>query len=71
MTKHYTKGDVTVTWKPNLCAHSKICWQGLKEVFDPRKSPWINMDGADVEKIIEQVKKCPSGALSCEQKVQS
>ena len=70
MTKHYTKGDVTVTWKPNLCAHSKICWQGLIEVFDPRKSPWINMDGADAEKIIEQVKKCPSGALSYEQKVQ-
>lgn len=68
MTKHYTKGDVTITWKPDLCQHSKICWKGLLEVFDPRKSPWINMDGADTEKIIEQVKKCPSGALSYEQK---
>jgi len=26
--------------------------------------PWIDPDGADVEAIIETIKKCPSGALS-------
>jgi len=36
----------------------------LIEVFDPREKPWIIMNGADSERIIEQVKKCPSGALS-------
>lgn len=69
MTKHYTKGDLTVVWKPDLCRHSMICWKGLIEVFNPKASPWINMDGAEAEKIIEQVKKCPSGALSYEQRV--
>lgn len=68
MTRHYTKGDLTVTWKPDLCQHSGICARGLKEVFKPRESPWINMDGADAERIIEQVKQCPSGALSFELK---
>jgi uncharacterized Fe-S cluster protein YjdI len=61
--KHYAKGDVKVVWKSQ---HSTLCWKGLREVFDPQKSPWINMDGAEEKRIIEQVKKCPSGALSIE-----
>lgn len=60
----YTNGEVTFVWKPDLCIHSGNCARGLPEVFNPRAKPWINMDGASTEKIIEQVKKCPSGALS-------
>jgi uncharacterized Fe-S cluster protein YjdI len=44
--------------------HSAVCWKGLIEVFNPKVKPWIKMDGATTEIIIEQVKKCPSGALS-------
>ena len=62
-THKYTNGKVTVVWKPGTCQHSGNCWRGLLSVFDPRKKPWINMDGATTERIIEQVKKCPSGAL--------
>lgn len=65
-TMRYTKGDLTVIWKPALCSHSTNCWKGLLEVFDPRKRPWINMDGADAERIMGQVSCCPSGALSYE-----
>ena len=63
-TIKYTNGEVTVVWKPKICQHSTICWKGLIQVFDPRERPWIKMDGATTERIIEQVKKCPSGALS-------
>ena len=62
--RNYQNKDITVTWKPDQCIHSTLCWKGLFEVFNPRNRPWINMDGADTEKIIEQVLKCPSGALS-------
>ena len=47
-----------------LCQHSSVCAEGLIEVFNPMEHPWINMDGADADRIIEQVSKCPSGALS-------
>lgn len=64
ITKKYTNGEITVVWKPAVCTHSKRCWTQLLEVFDPRKHPWIDMEGADTERIAEQVRRCPSGALS-------
>lgn len=63
-TFKYTNDEVTVVWKPNTCIHSTLCWKGLIEVFNPKERPWIKMGGAITEKIIEQVRKCPSGALS-------
>lgn len=64
ITKKYTNGEITIVWKPEACIHSKLCWTQLSEVFDPRTRPWINMEGADTERIIAQISKCPSGALS-------
>src|SRR6478609_9626785 len=63
-TLKYTNNEVTVVWKPKVCIHSTICWKGLIEVFNPKQRPWINMDGTPTGRIIEQVRKCPSGALS-------
>lgn len=63
-THHYTKDGVTVIWKPDMCIHSAICFKGLQQVFNPGRKPWIDLSQADTERIIEQVKKCPSGALS-------
>jgi len=64
ITKQYTNGEVTVVWKPDLCIHSGICVRGLPEVFNTKASPWIHIEGADTDKIINQVEACPSGALS-------
>ena len=63
-TLHYSNGEVTVIWKPGICIHAGICAKGLPGVFDPRRKPWIDMQRSDAKTIIEQVKKCPSGALS-------
>ena len=63
-TKTYTNGEVTIVWKPELCIHSKMCWKGLGEVFDPRKRPWITLEQSTTEKIVGQVDKCPSKALT-------
>ena len=64
ITKKYTNGTVTIVWKPSLCVHSGICFNGLGEVFHPKELPWITPEFATSENIIEQVTKCPSGALS-------
>ena len=61
---HYTNGGVTVTWQPKLCTHSGNCVRGLNAVFNNREWPWIKMEGANSQTIIEQVKKCLSVALS-------
>lgn len=63
--KHYYKNEeVTVIWEPYLCIHSAICFKNLPQVFDPRRKPWIVMQNSETATIVEQVKKCPSGALS-------
>jgi len=64
VTKEYTNGEVTVVWKNSLCIHSAKCVRGLPGVFNTQQSPWINMNGATTDEIVEQVNKCPSGALS-------
>lgn len=65
-THKYSNDTVTVIWKPANCMHSRICWSNLKNVFDPTRRPWIDMQAASTEEIIAQVKQCPSGALSYE-----
>ncbi len=67
ITKKYTNGEVTIIWQPAACIHSTICWKqatGLPEVFNPAIRPWIKPEAASTQQIVDQVKKCPSGALS-------
>jgi uncharacterized Fe-S cluster protein YjdI len=60
----YSNGDIRVVWTPEKCIHSTHCWKQLRSVFDPGKKPWIHMDGAPTERILQQVQRCPSGALT-------
>lgn len=64
ITKRYSNGEVTVVWRPHLCVHSGVCFRGLPEVFDPGRHPWVAIDAASSRAIVEQVARCPSGALS-------
>ena len=62
--REYTNDEVTVVWRAEKCIHSGICVHGLPNVFRPKVRPWIRINGASTEEIINQVKHCPSGALS-------
>ena len=66
MEKRYSNGEITVLWKPDICAHSGICARGLPLVFDPKRKPWIELAHSDSATIEAQVARCPSGALSIE-----
>ncbi len=61
---NYSNEEGAVVWKPELCQHSARCVSGLPEVFNANAKPWINAHGAPSDKIMEQVKKCPTGAIS-------
>jgi len=64
MKKEYSNGEVTIVWQPDKCIHSGICVKGLPNVFKPKEKPWINPDAASTDELVNQVKQCPSGALS-------
>jgi uncharacterized Fe-S cluster protein YjdI len=64
IVKKYSKDDITVVWQPHICEHSGICARELGSVFNPHRRPWIDMDAATAERIVEQVERCPSGALT-------
>ncbi|MFZ5553319.1 MAG: (4Fe-4S)-binding protein [Bacteroidota bacterium] len=62
--KEYSNGEITVVWQSSLCTHSACCVKGLPQVFQPKERPWVKIDAASSAETEEQVKKCPSGALS-------
>lgn len=59
------KGEkITIHDNRAICSHDQSCVNDLPEVFQRGKRRWIQPDEASIEKIIETIKKCPSGALS-------
>jgi uncharacterized Fe-S cluster protein YjdI len=65
--QEYKNDKIAVRYDPKVCIHAGECVRGLPSVFDVSNKPWIDVNGAAVDAIIEQVKRCPSGALSNEQ----
>jgi uncharacterized Fe-S cluster protein YjdI len=62
--KEYSNGEITVVYQADLCIHSSVCARGLSSVFKPGEQPWIKIDAAGKDEIIQQVQKCPTKALS-------
>lgn len=70
-TKEYSNGEITILWKPEKCIHSGICAKTLPKVYNPKERPWITPENATSKELIEQVGKCPSGALSIKETLDS
>ena len=62
--KKYEGQGLTVSWNKDLCIHAAKCAQGLPAVFDPKRRPWIQLEHAKKQEIIDTIDQCPSGALS-------
>ncbi|KOH46644.1 (4Fe-4S)-binding protein [Sunxiuqinia dokdonensis] len=63
-TKEYSNGEITILWKPDRCIHSGVCVKTLPKVYKPIERPWIQIENATSQELIDQVAQCPSGALS-------
>ena len=60
----YPGEGVTVVDNRGVCSHDGSCFRSLPEVFRPKEWRWIKPGGVSAERIIDTVRKCPSGALS-------
>ncbi len=60
----YIGKKITIHDDRGICSHAGFCTDGLPKVFRMATEPWIDADAETVEKIINTIKKCPSGALS-------
>jgi CDGSH-type Zn-finger protein/uncharacterized Fe-S cluster protein YjdI len=64
-TEEYRSEPVTVRFEGRRCIHSRNCVLGHPGVFVPNASgPWIHPEAAPVERVVELVHACPSGALT-------
>lgn len=61
--KLYSNDLIEVRYSKSRCTHAAQCVKKLRPVFNVRQRPWINVNNASVEEIIEAVNLCPSGAL--------
>jgi CDGSH-type Zn-finger protein len=62
--KAYIGKGITIFDNRAICSHAAFCTEELASVFRHHDTPWIDPEGASVEKIVAQIRKCPSGALS-------
>ncbi|BES64376.1 hypothetical protein SANA_08150 [Gottschalkiaceae bacterium SANA] len=60
----YIGKEIIIHDDRGICSHAGYCTDGLPKVFRMGIEPWIDPDGESMEKIIETIEKCPSGALS-------
>lgn len=64
MKTEYSNGEITIIWQPDLCVHSGVCVRMLPEVYKPCERPWVRPENATTDQLIEQVRHCPTGALT-------
>lgn len=62
--RDYESDDLTVHWDSSKCVHCGKCVLGLPSVFNLKNHPWIDVSGAEPERVVRQVERCPSGALT-------
>lgn len=62
--ENYEGNKITIHDNRGICAHIGYCTDRLPSVFRLNTEPWIDPDGAEVEEVVQAVRRCPSGALS-------
>jgi uncharacterized Fe-S cluster protein YjdI/CDGSH-type Zn-finger protein len=64
--RSYSSDSIVVHWNSDRCIHAAMCLNGLPEVFDVQRRPWISVESASADRIAQVVEWCPTGALTYE-----
>ena len=62
----YETEAIRVQWDSSRCIHTGICLRTLPLVFDVRRRPWVDLQGAEANAVADAVARCPTGALRYE-----
>jgi len=65
---NFSGRNIDVTWDGRLCIHIGECGQSEGELFVGGRQPWCVPDNSDAADVREVVERCPSGALTYEDK---
>jgi len=60
----YPGENITIRDNRGICCHAGACTSGAPAVWRMGQEPWIDPDGADVDTVVQVIRRCPSGALS-------
>ena len=69
-TTTYQGKNIDVQWDSRLCIHIGECGYSSGDLFVAGRDPWCQPDLVDDENVIDVVKRCPSGALTYNDKAQ-
>ncbi|MEZ4671980.1 MAG: (4Fe-4S)-binding protein [Anaerolineae bacterium] len=59
----YAGEHIDVNYEVRRCIHAEECVRHLREVFDNKKTPWVQPDNGTADAIADTIHHCPSGAL--------
>ncbi|MEA2434724.1 MAG: hypothetical protein QOG54_2181 [Actinomycetota bacterium] len=65
-TRTYEREELTVVWDATRCTHVAECLAALPDVFDVKRRPWVDIEGAAADQIAAAILRCPTGALKFE-----
>ena len=63
LTREYHTAAIAVQWYATRCIHSARCIRAQPAVFNPKRRPWIVLEGASADAVAAAVERCPTGAL--------
>jgi CDGSH-type Zn-finger protein/uncharacterized Fe-S cluster protein YjdI len=64
----YEGEKIRVVYDAKLCIHAAECGRSAGSMFEGGRDPWCEPDAVTVERSVDIVQRCPTGALTYERK---